>query len=339
VLGALALVGALLVGAAAVLPRPYCAFSPGSARPTEAALTVDEGEVFPSEGEIFFTTVSVSSLTLIEEIQANRDASVRVVPEEVGRCNSSAARTQNQVSMDTSKDTAIRVALTVLGYDLVTAGVQITSVSLDTEAGSVLQVGEVITAVAGEPTLDSVALRDLMVLRRPGETIELTLLNPSDGSERLQDLTLGGATDLCTEGEECEPRAVIGVNIRDHVPVLPVSIDIDSGGVGGPSAGLAFTLAIIDYLSEGDLTGGKQVAVTGTIDTFGGVGQVGGVAQKTTASKRRDMDVFIVPSAEFEEATGYAGDDMEVVTADTIEEALAVLAQLGGDAVERVNTQ
>src|SRR5690606_26969751 len=103
------------------------------------------------------------------------------------------------------------------------------------------------------------------------------------------------------------------------------------GNVGGPSAGLAFTLAIIDQLTAGDLAGGADVAVTGTMSSDGTVGPVGGTAQKAAAVRAEGLDLFIVPTADYEAARSRAGDDLEVVPVDSIDEALAVLGEWGGN--------
>jgi PDZ domain-containing protein len=100
--------------------------------------------------------------------------------------------------------------------------------------------------------------------------------------------------------------------------------------VGGPSAGLAFTLAIIDDLTPGDLTGGADVAVTGTINSDGTVGPVGGTGQKAAAVRAQGYDVFLVPSADYEAAERRAGD-VDVIAVDTLDEALAALADQGGN--------
>jgi PDZ domain-containing protein len=112
-------------------------------------------------------------------------------------------------------------------------------------------------------------------------------------------------------------------------------VQIDSGAVGGPSAGLAFTLGVIDVLTPESLTGGQRIATTGTMDSSGTVGPVGGVQQKTVAVRRAGATLFLVPSNEYDEAKKYAGD-MRVERVDTLDDALEVLASVGGgtDAVE-----
>lgn len=112
-------------------------------------------------------------------------------------------------------------------------------------------------------------------------------------------------------------------------------VDFDTGNVGGPSAGLAFSLAVLDQLTEGELTGGAKVAVTGTIDASGNVGAVGGVPQKAAAVRDLKADIFIVPvelgEAELDRVRAIAGDNLEIVPVATLDEALAVLEDLGGD--------
>src|SRR5690606_17468676 len=117
---------------------------------------------------------------------------------------------------------------------------------------------------------------------------------------------------------------VMGVRVMDVVLDydFPVDVEIDTGDVGGPSAGLAFTLGIIDDLTPGDLTGGEDVAVTGTISGNGTVGPVGGTGQKAAAVREAGIELFLVPSADYDAAVDHAGDDLEVVAVDTVEEAL-----------------
>ena len=123
------------------------------------------------------------------------------------------------------------------------------------------------------------------------------------------------------------------VTIRATDADLPFELDIDSGAIGGPSAGLAFTLTIIDLLTEGELTGGGRVAVTGTISAGGTVGNVGGVAQKARAAQDAGAEVFIVPIDSVPDAESTT-DEFRIVGVSTLDEAIEVLAGLGGDVSE-----
>lgn len=110
----------------------------------------------------------------------------------------------------------------------------------------------------------------------------------------------------------------------------PVAVRLDTSDVGGPSAGLAFTLAVIDRLTRGELTGGRRVAATGTIALDGTVGRVGGTVQKAVAVRDAGYEVFLVPADERAEIAGRVGDDVEVIGVATLQDALDALASLGG---------
>ena len=127
-------------------------------------------------------------------------------------------------------------------------------------------------------------------------------------------------------------RALLGI-AAETLPKFdfPVKVDIDSGKVGGPSAGLAFTLSILDRLSPGSLTDGKKVAVTGTIELDGTVGPVGGVDHKTEAAIREGAKVFLVPPEEYELAKQASRGRIQIEQVRTLDEALAALEAHGGD--------
>ena len=129
-------------------------------------------------------------------------------------------------------------------------------------------------------------------------------------------------------------RAVIGIAPEDRIVGFdfPIKVTIDSGTVGGPSAGLAFTLAVLDVLTPGELTGGHRVAVTGTIALDGAVGPVGGGAQKAITVRDAGYEVFLVPLDELEEVRATVGDDLQVIAVDTLAAALDALDSLGGNA-------
>ena len=126
---------------------------------------------------------------------------------------------------------------------------------------------------------------------------------------------------------------MIGIATEDRIVDFdfPVDVTIDSGKVGGPSAGLAFTLAVLDVLTPGELTGGHRVAVTGTMALDGTVGPVGGAAQKAITVRDAGYEVFLVPSDELDEVEATVGDDLQVIAVDTLAEALEALGSLGGN--------
>jgi Lon-like protease len=170
--------------------------------------------------------------------------------------------------------------------------------------------------------------------KEPGDVVRLTIERPEAGRQTV-------SVELIASPDDPE-RTIIGFIPFDTASIeLPFEIDIDTGRIGGPSAGLAFTLTLIDELSEGDLTGDNNIAVTGEIGVDGSVGPIGGLAQKVSAVKQVGVDYFLVPAAQGEEqlarAREIAGDDLEIIDVATLDEALAALEELGGDPVVPVD--
>jgi PDZ domain-containing protein len=134
-------------------------------------------------------------------------------------------------------------------------------------------------------------------------------------------------------------RSWVGVAIENGVrSTLPATVTIDTSNIGGPSAGLAMTLTLIDELSRGSLTGHQVVAATGTIDAFGNVGDVGGVAEKTVAVQRAGAKYFIVPQVEVATAQSAASPGLRIIGVTTLAQALNDLRAIGGDAVAPLTT-
>lgn len=318
-----------------LIPTPYVALVPGSARETESLVNVSGLEAYPSDGEVLFTTVRLRSRpNLWEYLWLTNDDDANVVPEEViyGDRTPDENRQANLAAMTDSKQVAVAVALEELGYDAITpTGVFVADVVPDTAADGVLERGDVILAVDDVTVLTDAELVDTLGGRASGETVAILVERHLTGESETIDLTLGGREDEPSVG-------FLGVAPQTRLDVnedLPFDVDIDSGSVGGPSAGLAFTLTVLDNLTEGELTGGEQVAVTGTISVNGAVGSVGGVPQKAAAVRDLGIDVFIVPralgDAELAAVRDRAGDDLQIVPVDDLDEALSVLETLGGD--------
>lgn len=187
--------------------------------------------------------------------------------------------------------------------------------------------GDVIVAVDGAPTLTSPALVRAIEEHTPGSVVTLAVRRVGSGGHRVERhlrVTLGERPG--------QPKAgFLGIG-TEALPTyhLPFHVGIDVGDIGGPSAGLALTLGILDALSGGQLTGGHVVAATGTIGADGGVGPVGGVRQKTVAVERAGATVFLVPADEVGTARSEAGRGLRVEGVRSLGQALADLKALGG---------
>ena len=308
---------------------PYYLISPGEARGVTELIKVkgDGAKVYTPKGSILFTTVSLTGqANLYQALVGWLDDEIEVIPEAriTGGASRERVRQVNVEAMVDSKLTATKVALEHLGYRVSIAGdgAQVTLVQAGNPADGHLQVGDIITRVDGE----AVSLHHEVVTKvrqhLPGDVIEI-------GFRRK-----GTDQTVSLKPIESESGARIGVQLQTHELRynFPVDVTIETGLVGGPSAGLAFTLALLDELSPGELTGGGAVAVTGTIDIEGKVGQVGGVAQKTVTARRAGAVAFLVPYEEAKEARVFAGE-MKIVPVRTLGDALAALEELGGTGV------
>lgn len=314
---------------ASTMTIPYYAIAPGNAVPVAPLVQVVDGPTFPPEGEIFLTTVSLRRATLLQALEGWVDPTVDVVRERVLKppgVSPSEFRELNLRAMDTSKEQALGVAFEQLGYDAITgSGAQVVQVVDASPAAGALEPGDTIVAVGPEQvelhTEAVTALGD----RRPGDEVSLTV-EDDDGESREVTVRLAAHPDE-------EERSFLGVTLRTRDPSFdfPFDVEIASDRIGGPSAGLAFTLKVLDVLTDGELTGGRRVAATGTMELDGSVGQVGGVAQKAVAVKEAGIELFLVPAGEVEEARRHAGDGLQVEEVASLEDALRILAEFGGN--------
>jgi PDZ domain-containing protein len=311
----------------------YILLAPGSATPVQPLVEVEDGKVFRTQGELMYTTVGVGQPSAIEAVYGWLHDDIDLFPRADinGDKSNEETRRESLQMMDTSKLVATKVALEKLGYtvDVSGTGVTVLSVANGLPVEGKLDPGDVITALDGDPARLDDDLRRLIEEREPGDVV--TLQVERAGTGRTQDVDV----ELAPRPQDpTVPFIGITIETRDLEFDFPVDVRIDSGKVGGPSAGLAFTLAILDRLTPGSLTGGERVAITGAINPDGSVGPVGGVAQKTVAAIDADATVFLVPGDEFDIATRVAGDDLDVIQVDTLDDALDALADRGGNALD-----
>lgn len=363
----LSLLVAAVLGAAFV-PTPYVLIQPGAVRSAEDRVVVEGTESFPNDSSVLFTTVYVDDATLFGLVRGVLDDAIEVrSSEEVyGDRGRDETRRINRREMDLSKLVAEREALRYLGHDAEFAaeGVRVVDVVEDVPASEALRPGDVIISVNGEPVTLPDELRAALGEHAPGDSVTLGIRrssvstgeSASSGEESFDSLTVdvelvaaeaepgsgddegrdhGTTHDATGETSQATTRAVLGVTVEPFNPRIESNVDVavDSGDVTGPSAGLAWTLAIIDVLTPGSLTGDRDVAVTGEMLADGSVGVIGGTAQKTATVVRNDVDVFLFPAGTPEEEQAemrrIAGDDTELVPVASLNEAVDFLAPDG----------
>ena len=325
----------LILGVLAVfLPVPYVVLVPGPVTDTlgtvgnnKAVVSVHRAQSYDTSGHLYLTTVGVvpgdcdRHPTLLQALRAWFAKDKAVQPHQVvcppGE-TATAVQQQNENDMSQSQRDAITAALLELGYKPTHEDVVVSSVQSGVPAAKVLQDGDVIVKVEGEPVEGAGVLRRLVGEHPIGTPLTLTIRR--DGKER--DVTV-----RTIDSNDPEHRPIIGItpDVQATFDKPRVEIGIDPADVGGPSAGLAFSLGIVDKLTPGSLTGGRTVAGTGTIDGFGRVGPIGGIQQKIYGALDAGATVFLAPAGDCEDAKSVAPDSLTLVRVDTLRTALDAL--------------
>jgi PDZ domain-containing protein len=225
-------------------------------------------------------------------------------------------------AMTISQRVAAAVALRRLGYNVVAApaGVTVDSIELDSHAAGKLQPGDVIVAVNGRSTLTISALRSVLSPLRAGDDVTLRVRRGS----KLVNVEVEMIADPLRKG-----HAIVGFTPGQAANIkLPISVQIDAGNVGGPSAGLAFALQVMEELGH-DVTHGYTVAATGEMELDGQVAAIGGIKQKTFGVREAHADVFLVPAAgdNAADARRYA-HGLRIIAVKSFPQALHALATL-----------
>lgn len=330
ILGVLAILAAAILVAVSFIRMPYYRYSPGTLYGTVPLISIDGQRLYRDDGgAIDFTTVSSKKASLLEYQLARFDPAVELIPAELidGDKPPEQTRQLNLEMMVDSKQQAEVVALRKLGFpvEVLGTGGLVRGVGKDSPASKVLKANDTIVEIDGRPIALGEDAVKAIGAHKPGDTVTLKVEPaPGQGEARVETAVLAAR-----ENDPTKPLLGVDLGTRNTRFKLPFSINVDTKDIGGPSAGLGITLGIIDVLTPGSLTGGKHVAVTGTIDLNGGVGPIGGVQQKTFLAERNGVDLFIVPKDEADEAKKFAGS-MKVVGVSNLDEALAAIQANGG---------
>jgi Lon-like protease len=303
------------------VPSNEYIFLPDPPRAVEPLVQVPGEKRTDENGGIYMVDIFVRKASLLERLIPGIHDGASLVPAKdvnpIGVSESQRIK-QSQDEMSQSQKIAAAVALRQLGYkvNVKTNGVEVTAVYPGAPAAGKLEVGDVIVSVNGKPVETTADLQRLMRDVEPGDTVKFGIRR-SGGVEQV-DLDTVASTDQ-------DRRAIVGVQIDQSATIdLPVAIKIDTGSIGGPSAGLAFSLDIVDELGKEDLDDDKKIVVTGALDLDGTVEPIGGIKQKTIAARDAHADLFLVPDDNAAEARRYA-DGLDVVPVSTFREALSVL--------------
>lgn len=309
--------------AAFILPSSQYIFLPDRAHPVQPLVVVPGGHD-PKQGGIYFVDVVVRKASLLERIFGGLHKGADLYPASAVNppgVNDSQRRQIDLQDMQQSQQVAAAVALKAAGYKvaMTPTGAQVAEVGPGEPAVGHLEPDDVITAVNGTPVHSPEDVFRVMSPKTPGEVVRFTFTR--DGKAHV-------ASIKTIDAPGPSKRAIVGVILTPALDIhLPKKISIDAGGVGGPSAGLAFALEVYQQLGH-DIVHGHKVAVTGEIDAGGSVQPIGGVKQKTYGAREAGVDAFLVPAGDnAREARKYAGR-LRIVPVKSFQQALHALATL-----------
>ncbi len=325
-----------LVSLVALLPVPFAVEAPGPVRDVLSAdgaqrlITVTGAQTHPTSGSLDLTTVRISggpgrSLDLGTQVRAWLDPDTAVLPEDLlfpPGATEEQVDESNAAAFTSSQQAAVVAALTELGYD-VPVHVVVTGTTKGSGSEGVLREGDVVTAVDGTAVTDAESLR--AAVTAAGVGAEVVVGVERDGAATQERVRL-------TTGQDGAP--VLGVLVREDAdPPVDVKIAVDQ--IGGPSAGLVFALGVVDLLTPGEMTGGRTIAGTGTIDATGAVGAIGGIRQKMLGARAAGATAFLAPASNCDDVVGHVPDGLQVVAVSTLAGARSAVEAIGsGDGAD-----
>lgn len=338
----LMLIALLCVGV--LTPVPYSEMSPGPTVNTlgehggEPVLQISGHKTYATSGHLNMTTVRVTSadyrMNLVEAVYGWLAHDNKVVPHATlypdGKTEEQSTQ-ENAEEFSQSQESAKVAALKELNVP-VKSWVIVSTVIKDSPAQGRLHAGDVIKAVDGTAVKQPSDVAKLVTKHKPGQDVVFTIVPVKEQmaaekanrtATKTQDVTITTATS----DDSGAKRAIVGISAgTDHT--FPFTIDIKLADVGGPSAGLMFALGIYDKLTPGNLTGGKFVAGTGTIDDDGTVGPIGGIEMKTVGARSKGAQYFLTPADNCAAAAKDTPGGLTLVKVRTINDALDALKDI-----------
>jgi PDZ domain-containing protein len=320
-LALLAVVLALLI-----IPANEYLFLPDQAHPVAPLVTVQGGHD-PTRGAVYFVDVRVNNASLLDKLtggvlHTGADLYPATAVDPPGVTPKLRLELDRQ-DMQLSQQVAAAVALRAAGKKVVMrpVGVRVTYVGQGLPAFGKLQPGDVIVAIDGATVATVSDLRARIRSHQIGDVVSFTV--------RRDKQTLVEKIKTVAAGKGKDRRPFVGISLQQALDIhLPLKVSINAGNVGGPSAGVAFALDVLEELGR-DVVHGHRVAATGEIFADGSIGPIGGIKQKTIGAREAHVDAFLVPAGDnAREARKYA-DGVRIIPVDTFPQALRALATLG----------
>ncbi|AXI79361.1 YlbL family protein [Peterkaempfera bronchialis] len=326
----LLLIAMLCASVLPIMKVPYAEMSPGPTYNTlgqqngKAVISITGRQTYPTTGHLNMTTVQVTSAdyqpSLVSVVIGWLRDDVTVVPHDnlyPNHQSEEEAEQQNAEEFASSQDSAKTAALRELGYKIAT-NVIVDSVIAGSPSQGKLHAGDVIKAVDDTVITEPDQVAEVVSKLKSGQQVVFTVVPDGKPAGDAKKVTI--TTVKAPDGN----RAMVGIQPGTR-NILPFTIDIGLQDVGGPSAGLMFSLGIIDKLKPTDITGGKFIAGTGTISDTGQVGPIGGIAMKTIAARNAGAQYFLTPADNCAEAAKDTPGGLTLVKVKTLDSALKAL--------------
>ncbi len=343
-----------LLCAGVFIPVPYSEMSPGPTVNTlgdhdgEPVLHISGHKTYEASGHLNMTTVRVTSadykMNLVEAVYGWLAHDNKVVPHDTlypdGKTEEQSTQ-ENAEEFSQSQESAKVAALKQLDIP-VKSWVVVSTVVKDSPAEGRLHAGDVIKSVDGTAVKKPGDVAELVTKHKAGEDVVFTVVPAKEQAAAEKENRTATTTEKVTitttsSDDTGEKRAIVGISAgTDHT--FPFTIDIKLADVGGPSAGLMFALGIYDKLTPGDLTGGKFVAGTGTIDDAGTVGPIGGIQMKTVGARDKGAQYFLTPADNCAAAAEDTPDGLTLVKVKTIDDALDALKDISSGKTDSLPT-
>jgi len=288
-------IGFIVIAAIAVLgfvyPLPYYIMQPGGAYELSQFVEVENAKL-DSEGTMSLMTVSMSKATPFTYAGAKLSSRKELLPETQVRSPHESEDEYNLRQLKLMTDSQFNAKYVGFKkankeYEIQYNGVYVVYVLEDGASDGILKPGDEVIGIDGKKIIRQTELIDYLAGKKSGEKVKLTIIR--DEKEQTKSVTL-------KEIPGTKGKVGIGITFTENKSITTnPNVKIEADEIGGPSAGLMFTLEIIDQLTEGDLTKGYNVAGTGEMLESGEVGRIGGIDKKIIAADDGGIEIFFAP--------------------------------------------
>ena len=317
----------IIISSLSLIQTEYYFMSPGP--PYQWDIDYGEIENYEFDGSLYQLTVRRDEANVLIYFWSLINDSYDLYPRDVILPDGVTPKELSEISiqnMRTSENVAIAVALKNVGYEISSKGdgVAVVGILDDSPVKDKLKKGDLLNSINNKNISSATEFISTLRTYSIGETVSIGLLREIDGNKKTLMIETTLIEHVEYEGEPMVGFLATTVNERFD---FPFEIDIKTGNVGGPSAGLMMALNVYNNLIPEDLTNSMIVAGTGTIEIDGSVGPVGGIKQKVIAAKKAGAELILVPVANFDEAKIFETEETAVVAVDSFSEALSVISQ------------